>query len=339
MAVASDSTVSARVTVSGALGIHPRTRASPCTIIEFSDQDDQGGEGGMRHVEYLRNIQKLDVYSSSEQEEMCEDLKMDFDLGDGIASVVNPGLYLQSFRNVTPKFPTNPHPFHLPLTAADLTNCKDIACKSCSHSIKKNKAILSAKDLPSSYWVEMVDFWSCHKSEFAGITEQVRLNGNSIMLPKQGMVHCGLGYLLFHPEDIHAECPGCGMVCGIPFDGSIKVSKHAIICNTVFDGLIGPVHPLLILASMMHERMEAQGSYHFTIINEQAESEHVCLRLLNWSLLVGPAPWRPAIKVQIMSSQDAERIHVDQTTFSLLTDAISSAWPRIADSIIHITLE
>lgn len=57
-----------------------------------------------------------------------------------------------------------------PVTAKTIKDgLRDIQCKSCHHSLLCSSIdpckLLSIRDLPSSYWSEMVDCWVCHPEE------------------------------------------------------------------------------------------------------------------------------------------------------------------------------
>jgi len=288
------------------------------------------------YVEFFRNLKKLDVYAHNNEksiEIIFDSLKNHYIGVDEYAAMKHDGYTIYTFRNVTPKREFCENPFRLPMMASDFTASTKISCSNCTFSsiLRKPEEPLVVKDLPSSFWMELVDCWSCHKSEFAGLTEKVQMSRNgSMILPKPGNVHCGLGFLLFHHADLHLKCPNCSKKLGTLVDDTVKVYKHSI---RLMNGqeILNEIDPLRILGAEMYERMEAHGSFNFSVISDSSEMEPINLRLINWNLLVGePDSLKPSIKVStIPQGPSLEQIHVDNVVYNMLARTCADAWPRL----------
>lgn len=287
------------------------------------------------HVEYFKNLSKLDVYAKANEtfdEKSHDSLKIHFEGIDDYVATKHEEYTIFTFRNVILRLHIPENPFRLPMTALDFTTNTKITCSNCNSSILKDpEEPLVAKDLPSSFWMELVDCWSCHKSEFAGLTEKVQMSQHgSMILPKPGNVHCGLGFMLFHHADVHQRCINCSRELGTLVDGAVKVHKHSIVMINCRE-TINEVDPLRILAAEMYERMEAHGSFNFSIISDSSNIEPINLRLINWNLLAGELDsLKPSIKVSTISTgTNLEQIQVDCVVFNILSGFLAKAWPRL----------
>ena len=67
-----------------------------------------------------------------------------------------------------------------PWPSKDLHPRTVLRCKSCKEYILLPDKIAAWKDLPSEHWVEMMDFWHCHKPH----DEQAQNNGDEVALAK-----------------------------------------------------------------------------------------------------------------------------------------------------------
>lgn len=102
----------------------------------------------------------------------------------GLGEKTDPSLnMLKVERNVVLDIPK-------PTESKFLTKINDISCRKCKISIttdtfRGSSKYLIQKELPNKDWVDLIDCWSCHKSEFAVLTNKITLaHGDpSIILP------------------------------------------------------------------------------------------------------------------------------------------------------------
>lgn len=111
----------------------------------------------------------------------------------------------------------------LPFTPQPLpTMVQRVSCVHCMHPLT-NAAYpglsggLAVKRLPGRDWLELVDCWSCHRSEFAPLTTKLTYSHcGDIILPPAGCILAGGMYLIAELENDFSplrgtggRCPGC----------------------------------------------------------------------------------------------------------------------------------
>lgn len=133
------------------------------------------------------------------------------------------------------------------------------------------------KPLPSEYWGELIDCWSCHRQEFAGITKD--LSDSLKLYP------CNSFTILY--SQYHFL---------IKLNDNFILTEGVAKCSSCFHTLGGIVHSDVVLVSILRTRaspglqkfishkildaMQAHSSFSFCI------NQRLYLQLVNWTSLV-----------------------------------------------------
>lgn len=284
-------------------------------------------------VEYLRNIKKIHVYTCSDElsEYVTAAIDNAFMLGPVSKSQVD-GIQVFSFANSVPKT-TLPATNFSSFEAKDLKLSSQLACR-CGHILCRNPSLVY-KDLPSKYWMDLIDCWSCHQSEFAPITNKIDIcaNGSQLILPAKGTVHVGLEGLLCSRDDMSGGeggvCGACGEQIGEAMESHIMIYWHMLnISKTGGESILAP-SPLKVLLSRLHENMQSFASQAFNITNGE---DLVSVTVMNWDLLAFDLTGlAPAVKIVVHREPLAnfELVKVDKVTMQSLRHAIQTSWPSI----------
>ncbi|EHY59524.1 hypothetical protein HRR83_001198 [Exophiala dermatitidis] len=104
----------------------------------------------------------------------------------------------------------------VPWSAGDLTTNTSVRCKSCGADILSAGKVTVWKDLPSTHWAELMDFWFCHKPHDDPSNEQHAAESKG-----------------FAPTSKFTASPGAGLVDTVSFllhekdCQNLKLFKHA----------------------------------------------------------------------------------------------------------------
>ena len=81
----------------------------------------------------------------------------------------------------------------------------------CGHcKMQLTRDMVQLRELPTKYWGELVDSWSCHRGEFAMVAERLLTDGEHI-LPKKGFMFYQTNFLISRTDELTMS-PGC--TCG-----------------------------------------------------------------------------------------------------------------------------
>lgn len=286
-------------------------------------------------VEYLPHIKRLYVYTDHEEIGMktLEDLSRAFDMPSPETRSTIEDVSVFTFSSVNLKIQAPSNPWKPLYTASEVGKISSIECSSCGQKLLKNSPLLM-KDLPSTYWMELVDCWSCHQSEFAVITTKVKQGTSAastdIILPKQGTVHNGLDFLLVSLEDL--EPHDC--VIEETVDASCKrLMKHAATVVDENGTIFGPCSPMQCLVQRLYEIMQAHTTQSFLLTNDKVR---LMFEIINWDVLsFDPINGilSPAIKVktrlidELNQRANMEIVEVDWETIEAICSHIDTTWP------------
>ncbi len=193
-----------------------------------------------------------------------------------------------------------------------LAECKNCGAQLISHSAQ-------FKCLPSEYWDELLDSWSCHRQEFAGITKD--LPDPLKLSPSDS---CTVLYSTHHflmkvndnfivTEDI-AKCVKCLYTLGC-------TSKTDVVDIPVLRTRSSPGVQKYI-SWRIYETMQAHSSFYFCI-NQQLH-----LHLINWSCFISTRNSDclfPVVLLLNAPADDGSSEHIDifDDDFAELLDILS----------------
>jgi hypothetical protein len=159
----------------------------------------------MLFVEKLQNINSLNIAIETDQVDINvkeEAILIPFIDPIVLPCKVKPGsaritfsnswayIQLQTLQNVSTS--VNPDsPLQMPVHL-QCGNCQELILPH-SHNLEK---IIS---LPSDYWYEMIDCWSCHNEDYSTLPGQ---QGGLILAQKKTLM-VGLSYFTIHPDSIN----------------------------------------------------------------------------------------------------------------------------------------
>lgn len=286
-------------------------------------------------IEYLPGVQRVTLFHDGEAVPAAAAALIEHTFAAGPpAASVHAGIQVQTYPGAVPRPAARLPALAVPLPASALDGLRSLGCRHCGTPLMQ-PARLTVKDLPSTYWSELIDCWSCHQSEFAGLTNRLRVAaGHDLLLPAPGVLHVALDSLVLSAGDAAApspHCPGCGAEVGALIeDGAyLRLHKHAVTATLADGSVLRPPSPVDLLLVRLHELMEAHGSFSFHVVGPGGA---LWLRLVNWTLLVlTPAGLRPTLKVAVGAEplDGAEPVPVDQATLDGLLARIAAAWPPL----------
>lgn len=286
---------------------------------------------GMTLAEFLPSLGSLNVYldTSDSLEQACQNISNFFQV-EAKANIQMLGdVPVHTFQVVKCKeeLPSLPQT----ITSSSFEGFQQLACRHCSHPCLTAASLL-VKDLPSSFWMELIDCWSCHKSEFVGITNSVVISEEGRLLPPKGNLFVGLDGYIVHKShfDSDSTCCKCGSYLGELLDTEhIHIAKHSVIIAKP-DEIIRPPSPLEVLMQRLHELIQVHGSYRFVIRGD----DHILLTILNPNLVYLTDRLIAGMKVSYREGGDVdlsewETVNVDIPTFKDLEIVLKSTWPSI----------
>lgn len=171
-----------------------------------------------------------------------------------------------------------------------------IECQGCGQEIVTHP--VTFKSLPSDYWYELVDFWSCHRQEFAAVSERLP----SVLVPptfRTIYYSDDHAYIVVRYNDMmtkcgdHVSCVKCGYKLGwlidkqgvqIPYYRCQRVSVEA----SLFMHILSCIN--------------AHSTYLYTLHDGH---DRLPFRVVNWQCLIGKDTLQPGIIVELMPSSEA----------------------------------
>lgn len=202
-----------------------------------------------------------------------------------------------------------------------------LSCASCGLQVNKTGHRLRSKELPGRDWTELVDCWSCHRSEFAVVTTRLQVSHeNELILPKEGyLFHRGMNLILNGVDIVNVtedgKCSKCHVILGDFLDKDhLRLFHGLVLFEALEDGSShAPGHGRTILKGLMVKELldhiEAQGITHFGINNK------LFIRAISWgSRLLVDTQWHSAMIVAMTEKYD---------------DTISISWPEPLFELFH----
>ncbi|PJF18306.1 hypothetical protein PSACC_01848 [Paramicrosporidium saccamoebae] len=188
------------------------------------------------------------------------------------------------------------HVERLPVRLA--SNVDSLECHSCKTTV--SKGVLQVKELPGNYWMDLIDCWSCHQSEFAVVTEKLAFSqdGHEI-LPKTGQIlHRGM-FLLASLQDL-APC-ACLTEDGqlVTLAGAQEPTHIKIpLCSLNLCTETDSSSFVRLVSAELYDAMESTGSALFAI-SSGPQSDAILLTVLSWnSKFYLGSGWRSGMIVQ-----------------------------------------
>ncbi|ODQ79410.1 hypothetical protein BABINDRAFT_167275 [Babjeviella inositovora NRRL Y-12698] len=160
-------------------------------------------------------------------------------------------------------------------------------CGKCNATILIDTQVTAFHDLPSELWLEMMDFWHCHKPETGEIHGTA--NRYTKLRPRANGVIIGSYYLLTNADDFPsitvvgdaAQCTACAYELGnMDDDLLVKLFKWNLIL--VVKGSEEMYLPYYHAYGVMLDAINSQASRVYQVKNESEESE-----MLVWVFNVG----------------------------------------------------
>ncbi len=262
----------------------------------------------------LPNIKCLQVYSDTRLE--GRDIYPNVD-ANMVSCQEQDGLFIYRIPNITEEI--IPFAYENPFTSTAFQTAMLSLVTNDGRRIDLDQLIF--KDLPSSYWMDLIDCWSCHKDEFVGVTKSIKLSNGLLLPSSENIVHLGIDFMIIHRDYLEDYLDGNGFTV---LDDYIQVPLHWV----EKDGK--RYLPLFFLFLRLHELMSAHGSHAFRITNG---SSQIFVSNINWRLqLLAGTTLAPAISLIVNENpvnKDSEVVSVDETTYSSLQSAVTEAWPSL----------
>ena len=176
-----------------------------------------------------------------------------------------------------------------------------IRCLNCKDTLIDKH--LEVKLLPCENWMELVDCWSCHKDEFAGVAK-------SSLSPLPESILLGTDHFLVNPEDLSAcKC----------HRNSNRIDLETVVIDGQSPGLES------IIYAYLFELIEVHGESRYTFTDQ---STSVSLHVLAWDLWAGNSisSLSPAMKIAVYPTeqQNFEHRHESEQRIQVLLDLIHS---------------
>lgn len=164
-----------------------------------------------------------------------------------------------------------------------------IACRHCSSAICADRQF-TVKQLPSEHWTELVECWSCHRDEFAGVSQQIEARASCILE--------GVDHVLLHADDVKdRQCK-----CRLFTEGSstMRLDKDDI-CVGSFEWTFEAC-----FAASLKALIDAHGGWKFFFATPEGD-EFILVWVAAWDMLYaeGAAMLRPALKVAFSETRQS----------------------------------
>ncbi|EQC41654.1 hypothetical protein SDRG_01612 [Saprolegnia diclina VS20] len=219
----------------------------------------------------------------------------------------------------------------------DVRNYTELQCRCCGQVISNvDRPFNKVLPLPSSNWMEMVDFWGAAEGAF----EHIPKDGIHAALDR---VYVGQSDLLVHPENVHAEmerhmasvrCMRCHTVLGSQDDPSIGITlqKYLLQANDIFDAYSSDS----VIVTKLLEVIESEGFFRFDLVPSDADAPNVplALQVLSWDATIQTSDRSAAqnvVKVLFTTTPVADdRLPTKELAFP--SDLLETVTTRLATS-------
>jgi len=234
----------------------------------------------------------------------------------------------------------------IPWKASVLSGFKDLlsSCNCRLSLLKVQSDLVSTKDLPSKHWMELLDCWSCHNSEFTVITNKLNMQTENLIMPALNTFHIGLDFILAPLENLNLEvldienenvsCHKCRFYIGKHISNGqdancMKMYKSSVslIDREGFEEE-GPSFIKMFMLQML-EYIESHHTFRFIISSEEGHTE-LYLWLVNWqeNICLG-SRFRPIFHFKYLENDvetgDYERIHLPASQYVELLNGFAES--------------
>ncbi|OQR91082.1 hypothetical protein ACHHYP_04977 [Achlya hypogyna] len=172
----------------------------------------------------------------------------------------------------------------------DVKNYAELQCRCCCHAISDPaRPFDKVLPLPSSNWMEMVDFWGAAEGAFEHI-------------PKDGIhaapnrVYVGPADVLVHASNLRAGvaqatvlCPGCNSVVGSQEHPSIGVVLQKHLVQTKETNIFADYTVDNVVVSKLLEVIESEGLFRFELVADGGR--RILLQVLSWDATLQSSAW------------------------------------------------
>ncbi|KDO34572.1 hypothetical protein SPRG_00635 [Saprolegnia parasitica CBS 223.65] len=217
----------------------------------------------------------------------------------------------------------------------DVRNYTELQCRCCGQVISNvNRPFNKVLPLPSSNWMEMVDFWGAAEGAF----EHIPKDGIHAALDR---VYVGQSDLLVHPDNIHAEmelhmasvrCLRCHTILGSQDEIGINLQKYLLQAKDVLDAYSSDS----VIVTKLLEVIESEGLFRFDLVPSDADSpnQHLVLQVLSWDATIqtsGASAAQNVVKVLFTTTPTADdRLPTKELAFP--SDLLETVTARLATS-------
>lgn len=166
------------------------------------------------------------------------------------------------------------------IVAGDSKPSSKPSCIKCSNCFSQLSASNSRfKQLPSEHWSELVDCWSCHRQEFAGVVSHLPATNQFVPSDLSSVFYSQFYFsLLFNEQtmrcvdDVCVHCKECDFLVGSKKEnGLVNIS---VTRTTDSPGV------QCLLARKMIDLMLAHSSFSFKI------NDCLLLKMINWTTML-----------------------------------------------------
>lgn len=228
----------------------------------------------------------------------------------------------------------------------------NIVCRSCNASLDGFPCSKPrrTKALPSPYWMELIDCWSCHQSEFAVVTNGLSFSrdGSTLLPSNEDILYRNFFLILKLDVGTGGECKMCKSELGFMISENFhyKLFLDRIILNSnpgdpslpmaIKDvtSAVGQSSPILnrvvlsFLVLEIIEHIDSCSSVKFLIRSHRRDAstkaDCLYLQVLSWNSYIfeldteaeNSSPFRPALFIRSIEETDD---HED--------DRVSLTWP------------
>lgn len=241
----------------------------------------------MQVVEYLPRIRTLNIVTKDEEEE--DESKICVYTSrppDRIQVRAMAGKKQLMWRNIDVPDSLMEKQTHHPRLSHGIYR---ITCKRCSNTISAEQQF-AVKQLPSEHWTELVECWSCHRDEFAGVGQQIEARPSCILE--------GVDHVLIHVDD--GKDRQCKCQLFTEASTTIRLDKDDI-CISNFEWTFEAC-----FAASLKALIDAHGGWKFSFAAPEKD-EFIWVWVVAWDILYAEdsGMLRPALKVAFSETRQS----------------------------------
>lgn len=225
----------------------------------------------------------------------------------------------------------------------------ELQCKSCHQPVIKSVDFNCFSDMPSSLWVEMMDFWHCHKPHDTKVNSHSSKDYNGELTPQPNSILVGNYYFLANKnesmaanlkfDDSKVLC-GCGKSLGeTTSSGCVKLLKWNLILsyhNHDSQPIAEDYPPYLYVYNLMLDKINLQAIRKLSINNDIFWIFNIGQNITIQNTLL-----RNCLKILFIEDKTDNRIIDDEVTvdndiftdFKAQLQEINHALPRDCQSV------